>query len=330
MLQSSDVLVFDGDYFEVASDNEGIAVSFVCALPMIFASCGTSSGAAPALLAFKFEDEEAEFLRSWHTLRCVTGSKQPPIKLDHNLPDWKPDIVVKITYIIVPRNVCSPDYSGGVLWSSLSGSKLPLERSHIFASILEDAKRISCWEDINVLNQLRSRSNLPPLPVELHSFEDGSQHQLAGCSHVSHGSSLQAAVLAEKCSGIASSQSASLRGALAPDESAILQVFHAQEDKLTPLCKQYVSLGTLATLATAAFNHPFIQLKRQVVAWGGYHIVACELAAQAALFMPNFPQILPWFYFHAERTKNVGSRVERQEGLLKGVHCCGLHCIEQQ
>jgi D-tyrosyl-tRNA(Tyr) deacylase len=87
-----------------------------------------------------------------------------------------------------------------------------------------------------------------------------------------------------------------------------------------------VSLGTLATLATAAVDRRFVHLKRQVVAWGGYHIVACELSAESALFMPKFAQTLPWHYFHAVRTKKVGAAVERQEGLLKAAQFHGLHC----
>ena len=290
MLRRADVLEFDGDDFEVAPDSGGIGINFACALPMLFASGDSSLGSGPALLAFKLEDEKEDFLHCWHGLCCSVGSDQLPIKL---APNSAADHIIDIMYVLVPRSVCSPDYCGGVLWSGAAGSKLPLQRSHVFASILDDAKRF------------------------------------AGSHPISDGIGKQANILDEKSSHLVSSERTheAVGEALHDAATASLHFFHAQENKLTQRCKYYVSLGTLATLATAAIDDRVVRLERQVVAWGGYHIVACEFAAESALYLPNFAESLPWSYFHTERTKKVGSVIERQEGLLKGVQHRGLHCL---
>jgi len=290
MLRSADVLEFDGDLFEVAPDSDGIGINFVGALPMLFAHDGSNLGSGPALLAFKLEDEIEGFLESWHGLCCSVGKDHPPTKLAFNSVA---DRVIDITYVLVPRSVCSPHYRGGVLWSGTAGSKLPPLRSHIFASILDDAKKI------------------------------------AGSCSASDGVGKQGIVLDEESSGLVASECShqAMSGSL--DAAAITsQHFSlAQEDKLTDRCKCYVSLGTLATLATAVVDERAVRLERQVVAWGGYYIVACELAAESALYLPTFAQALPWKYFHAERTKVVDSVVVRQEGLLRGVQYRGLQCL---
>jgi hypothetical protein len=108
--------------------------------------------------------------------------------------------------------------------------------------------------------------------------------------------------------------------------SVALHFTGAQESALSPEAKVFVSLGTLAALATGAIDDSLVHLKRQVVVWGGHHIVACELAAESALFQPAFSETLPWHYFHAQRSKSVGDGVEWQHGLLNGVQYFGLRC----
>jgi hypothetical protein len=317
MLAAADVVAFDGDWFEVAPGSDGICVNFVCALPMLFASSHARTEPGPALLAFKIEDEEAEFLQSWNGLRCRVGSDGLPFKVAADRPDCAPHRVVEIAYVIVPRCVCSPSYRGGILWNGAAAAALPPPRDHIFASILDDAKKIDRWESIAELNQSRIASNLPP-------FRDRSQ--LGRSPAVS----LSPARDALHSPPNASPEDARASLFEAAADAAVHSYFsHAHEDKLAPGASVFVSLGTLATLATyhqATSLHPAIHLQRRVVAWGGYHIVACELAAESALYMPNFPSALPWHYFHAIRTRVVGAEVETQQGVLKGVQCSGLHC----
>ena len=315
MLAAADVVAFDGDWFEVASDSDGLSVNFVCALPMLFASGQSSTEPGPALLAFKIDDQEAEFLQSWHGLRCHLGSDLLPFKLDAHLPDWAPHRVIAITYVIVPRCVCSPSYRGGILWNGAAAAALPPQRHHLFSSILDDAKKIDCWESIAELNQSRIASDLPP-------FTDRS-HEAGHSPAVS--SSPARLALHSPLSASPENGRESLFEAPAADAAAHSYFSHAHEEKLAPGASVYVSLGTLATLATY-HRSPSLHLQRQVVVWGGYHIVACELAAESALYMPNFPSALPWHYFHAARTRVVGAEVETQQGLLQGVQFCGLHC----
>ena len=63
-LREADVLVFDGNNFEVANRADVICVNFVCAILMIFAPGDWSADPRPALLAFKLDDQEAGFLGS--------------------------------------------------------------------------------------------------------------------------------------------------------------------------------------------------------------------------------------------------------------------------
>jgi hypothetical protein len=323
-LRQADVVVFDGDDFEVADGAHGVCVNFVCALPMIFASGDWSAERRPALLAFKLEDQEAGFLGSWHGLRCCIGRDGLPFKAAAAAPGWAADRVIEITYILIPQVVCSPSYRGGVLWRGSVGSQLPPQRSHIFAAILDDAKQINGWCDVIELNRLRLSDNLPPFTTQPHYCESQSAHiqVVAGQSHA------PAAAAPDPDPAHAHAHAHAHQGsqAVVPDTPTMLYFSQVQEHALPPLASCYVSLGTLATLATAAVDARLVRLKRQVVAWGGYHIVACELSAESALFMPNFAQALPWHYFHAVRTKQVGAAVERQEGALKAAQFHGLHC----
>jgi hypothetical protein len=309
MLCGADVVVFDGDRFEVASDYDGICVNFVCALPMICSAAQSRTESRPALLAFKLEDEEADFLRSWQGLRCCVGSDQLPLKIAADAPNLLSARVIEVAYVLVPRNVCSPSYRGGILWNGAAGSKLPSQRTRIFSSILDDAKKINGWENGAELNQSRMRCNLPPFPDGLYEAMAGS---LPGPHHVH-----------DECHEISSENA---HEALCEARGPASYFSLDKEGELAAGSSDFVSLGTLATLATAAVDHSAVHLKRQVVAWGGYHVVTHELAAESALYSPNFSECLPWHYFHAERTKHAGAGVERQEGLLNGVQFRGLHC----
>ncbi len=323
MLCGAGVVVFDGDRFEVASDSDGICVNFVCALPMICSATHSRAESGPALLAFKLEDEETDFLRSWQGLRCCIGSDQLPYKITvdaHNLPSAH---VIEITYVLIPRNVCSPSYRGGILWNGFAGSKLPSQRTRIFSSILEDAKKISGWENDAELNQSRVRCNLPPFPVR--SYEAELPQSMADSLPVFAGWA-SAHVADDEGREVSSENSHEALFEARGPVGAVSYFSHAKEGELAAGSSYFVSLGTLATLATAAVDHSAVLLKRQVVAWGGYHVVTHELAAESALYSPNFADCLPWHYFHAERTKRVGAIVERQEGLLNGAKFRGLHC----
>ena len=237
-----------------------------------------------------------------------------PVKVAADAHGWAVDLVIEIAYVLIPQVVCSPSYRGGVLWRGSVASQLPSQRSHIFAAILDDAKQINGWFDKIELNRLRLCDNLPPFTLQPRYCESQSArtHAVAGRSHAPAGA---VTVTAHEASEAA-----------LPHTPAMLYFSQVQEDSLPPLATCYVSLGTLATLATAAVDARLVRLKRQVVSWGGYHIVACELSAESALFMPNFAQALPWHYFHAVRTKQVGAAVERQEGALKAAQFHGLHC----
>ena len=318
ILRGADVLVFDGDDFEVA-DSDGISVSFVCALPMVCAGGEPPHEPAPALLAFKLEDEEAMFLDSWHKLRCSIGVDKLPHKVAADLPDWLPDRVIDITYVLIPRSVCSPSYRGGILWSASAGSKLPIPRSHIFASILDDAKKISSRSSATELQQSRDHALISVQP-------NASPHQLLESSHEDHGSGGPGFSSGEVVLHQAALENARKIPSIALHACDYVLFAGAEETALSPSAKVFVSLGTLATLATGVVDDHLVNLKRQVVAWGGFHIVACELAAESALYEPSFPETLPWQYFHAQRSKYFGDRVELQEGLLHGVRYSGLHC----
>jgi hypothetical protein len=322
MMRAADVLVFDGDNFET-DDSDGICVNFVCALPIVCASVHTISEAAPALLAFKLEDEEAIFLDSWHKLRCGIGIDKLPFKVAADHSGWLPDGVVDITYVLIPRSVCLPSYRGGVLCSASVGIGLSFPRSLIFASILDDAKKITSWHDRIEFQQPRVGCNTDPIPVQPtaspnHPVESPCGHHGNGAQSFSQGmnSSDQAHIETSH------EKPTSARDTCLP---VAMHFASAQEASLSQSAKVFVSLGTLATLATGAVDD-HVHLKRQVIAWGGSHIVACELAAESALFQPAFPETLPWHYFHAQRSKVVGDRVEWQEGVLNGVQYSGLYC----
>jgi hypothetical protein len=294
MMRAADVLVFDGDNFEVA-DSDGICVNFVCALPIVCGFADPSQQPAPALLAFKLEDEEAIFLDSWQKSRCVIGIDKVPFKISADAPDWSPHRVIDITYVLIPRSVCSPSYRGGVLCSAAAAHTLPTSRSHIFASILDDAKKLSSWVD--------SANPNPP-----HLVPDGA--------------AAQAFAPGEECPQEVAVANENAHATAA----AALHFACVNEAALHPNSKVFVALGTLATVATAAVDHCLVDLKRRVVVWGGGDIVACELAAQKALYMPTFSETLPWHYFHAVRTRKVGDEVQYQEGVLNTVQCSGFHC----
>ncbi len=295
MMRAADVLVFDGDDFEVDGPDR-IGANFVCALPLV---CGSldpgQEPALPALLAFKIEDKEAHFLDCWQNLRCAIGIDKLPFKVEADAPNWSPDRVIDVTYVLIPRSVCLPNYRGGILCSAAAASALPFPPSRVFESVLDDAKKIIGWVDSHGPDSL--------LPVAL----DGT---------VTQPSAVEAA--GKSSAGETPTQAADTA------VPATLHFNYANEAALHPSAKVYVSLGTLATLATAAVDNRRVDLKRGVVVWGGGDVVACELAVESALFMPTFPETLPWHYFHAIRSRNVGDAVQLQEGLLSAVRFPGL------
>ena len=289
MMRAADVLVFDGDDFAVDGPDQ-IGANFVCAVPL---ACGFAD-AGPALLAFKIEDREADFLNSWQSLRCVIGIDKLPLKVSAATPDWSPDRVIDVTYVLLPRFVCLPTYRGGALCSAAAASVLPYPRSLFFESVLDDAKKISGHNS---------------LPVAAALGGAAAQPSAAGAC----ASSLEAAV--------ENATETPTQAASAPSTS---HFNFDNEAALHPSAKVFVSLGTLATIATAGVDSGRFHLKRKVVVWGGGDVVASELAVESALYLPTFSESLPWHYFHALRSRNVDGVVQVQEGLLNAVQYSGL------
>jgi len=268
MMRAADVLVFDGDDFEVDSDR--ICVNYVCALPLVCGSVDSSPGRAPDLLAFKIEDKESHFLGSWQSLRCFIGIDKLPFKVAADAPDWSPDRVIDVTHVIIPRSVCLASYRGGILCSAAAASTLPYPPSRIFESVLDDARKISGWSD--------SIGHNPPLPIA----PDGTAAQPAapGLGESSHEVAVENA-------------NKTPTQAEHPAVPTTLHFNFANEAALHPNAKVFVSLGTVATLATAAVDNRRVHLKRGVVVWGGGD-VACELAAVAAVRWALAACVVQW------------------------------------